>query len=148
MKYEWIYMYGFITMEKWNICINSFLPRFKISGYIYVAGAQKHSEQVNIHKDKSMGLTEVNRYHRFDKYTYTGARNYSESKYTKQSLNNCRNDKSSKSKIQKRSWVELRCITEKCKCKLFFIVCDAKASILKKRQNPTVAWKFLHIVVI
>ena len=30
----------------------------------------------------------------------------------------------------------------------FFIVCDAKASILKKRKNPVVAWKFVHIVVI
>ena len=31
---------------------------------------------------------------------------------------------------------------------IIFIVCDAKASILKKRKNPTVAWKFVHIVII
>ena len=30
----------------------------------------------------------------------------------------------------------------------FFIVFDAKASILRKRQNPTITWKFVHIVVI
>ena len=70
---------------------------------IYAAGAQKHSEQVNKHRDKSMSLTEVNKDYRFDRYTYTGAHNYSEPRYTKQSLNNCRKDKASKSKIQKRS---------------------------------------------
>ena len=31
---------------------------------------------------------------------------------------------------------------------IIFIMCDAKASILRKRQNPTVAWKFVYIVVI
>ena len=31
---------------------------------------------------------------------------------------------------------------------IIFTVCDAKASIIRKRKNPTVAWKFVHIVVI
>ena len=31
---------------------------------------------------------------------------------------------------------------------IIFIVCDAKASLLKKRQSPTVAWKFVHIAII
>ena len=53
---------------------------------IYVAGAHKYSEQMNRHRG--------------------------ESKYTEQSLNNSRKDKSSKAKIQKRSWVKLKCVTE------------------------------------
>ena len=31
---------------------------------------------------------------------------------------------------------------------IIFIACDAKASILRKIQNPTVAWKFVHIAII
>ena len=41
----------------------------------------------------------------------------------------------------------LKCITDNVNI-FVYIVCDAKESILKKRQNATVAWKFVHIVVI
>ena len=41
----------------------------------------------------------------------------------------------------------LKCITKNVNI-FVYIVCDAKASILRKRKNPTVAWKFVHIVII
>ena len=40
----------------------------------------------------------------------------------------------------------LKCITKNVNI-FFYIAWDAKANILRKRQNPTVGWKFVHIVV-
>ena len=41
----------------------------------------------------------------------------------------------------------LKCITENVNI-FVYIVCDAKESILRKRQNPTAAWKFVDVVII
>ena len=53
--------------------------------------------------------------------------------------NNSRKDKSIQAKIQKRIWVKLKCVTENLNVNVvikFFIVCDALASILRKRKIP------------
>ena len=47
--------------------------------------------------------------------------------------------------------MKLKCVTENLNVNVvikFFIVCDALASILKEKKNPTVAWKFVHIITI
>ena len=88
---------------------------------IYVAGALKYSEQMNRHRG--------------------------EPKYTEQSLNISRKDKSSKAKVQKRSWVELKCVTEN--VNIFCLYCLwCKGKYPKEKKNPTVAWKFVHIIII
>ena len=43
--------------------------------------------------------------------------------------------------------MELKCVTENVNI-FVYIVCDAKASILRKRKkNPTIILKFVHIVI-
>ena len=42
----------------------------------------------------------------------------------------------------------MKCVTENVNIFVIYIVCDAKVSILRKRQNPTVTWKFVHIGII
>ena len=56
-------------------------------------------------------------------------------------LTTAEKDKSSKAKVQKRNRVILKYVIKNVNVNdvIIFIVCDAKASILRKRQNPTVA---------
>ena len=90
-----------------------------------------------MHRERgNIGLTEVNRDCRFNRYTCTGAHNCSKPKYTEQSLNSNRKDKSSKAKVQKRSWVVLKCVTENVNIfVLYWLWCKGKYPKEKKKSH-------------